>query len=447
MGAAPPNEPAETRSSRGRTAALWIALVLAGTLLVLSTYAVWINRVALNTAVVARASADLLADDAVRRAVATRAVDELFAAVDVEAELAARLPEGYDGLSGPAAAGLRQASYALLERALEEPRLQGIFEMAVRESHRTLVRALEGGGSRLSVEGGVVTLDLGALVREAAERIGLGSALAERIPDGAGRVVVLRSEELDAAQDAVRVLETLAWFLPLAALATFALAIGLARDRRRAVRGAGAVVVVAGAVGLVAANLVGGTLVESLVASADDREAARNAWEILSALLRGSLLLMIVVGVLLVVAAWLAGPSRLAVRARRALAPLLRERPWAYAMLGTVVLGLALASDIADFARLLVLCLLAVLGATWIEVTRRQVIAEAPDAPSLGAYLESGRERLGRWRTERRSGRLQRARGARDLASSLAALAELHRSGELSDEEYAAAKARLISGA
>ena len=73
--------------SRGRGAAVWVVLVVAGLLLLLSSFAVWINRVALNTNQFADTSSSLLDNPAIRSAVANRAVDELYANVDVQTEL------------------------------------------------------------------------------------------------------------------------------------------------------------------------------------------------------------------------------------------------------------------------------------------------------------------------------------------------------------------------
>ncbi len=56
-----------------------------------------------------------------------------------------------------------------------------------------------------------------------------------------------------------------------------------------------------------------------------ERGAAGNAWDILSELLRTSYTWLVVVGVLFLVAAWLAGPGRRADAARRVLAPALRQ--------------------------------------------------------------------------------------------------------------------------
>jgi hypothetical protein len=455
MSAEAPAEPspapvAPRAQTRGRSAAMWILLAAAGLLLLLSAFAVWVNRVALNTDVFTSTSSELLRDDRIRAAVANRAVEELFANVDVQQEIETQLPEDYKGLSGAASAGLRQASYQIVNRALEEPVFQELFDVALEQSHTTLVQVLEGGGDRVSTEGGEVTLQLRPIVIEAADRIGLGEQAAERIPADAGSVVVLRSDELDTAQNVFQLLKTLAWVLPLLTLVAYGLAVWLAGERRRAVRGIGITLVVVGLLGLVAANLTRNYVVDSLVAREDDREAADNAWNILTDLMRGSFRLMVVVGILFLVASWLAGPGRRALGAREWLAPALQNRVWPYVVLGIVGLVLLIRSEVADFSRLLVVAALVALGAIWIELTRRQALAEFPDARGL-AFVAETRARLSGWWESRRAAAANRrapvaGSPATDLSARLASLAELHRAGELTDEEYASAKARVLAG-
>src|SRR5262247_3794964 len=145
MSAQPESVPATParKQSRKRAAGVWIVLVIAGLLLLLSSFAVWINRVALNTSVFADTSSSLLDDPAIRSAVANRTVDELFANVDVQAEVEKQLPADYQGLAGPATAGLRQASYQIVNRALEQPAFQRLFKATLRSTHQTLVEVLE----------------------------------------------------------------------------------------------------------------------------------------------------------------------------------------------------------------------------------------------------------------------------------------------------------------
>ena len=436
---------------RGRTIASWVVLVLASVFLVLATFAVWVDRVALNTDVFVDTSSELIEDDAIRQAVAARAVDELFESVDVDAEIKAQLPEDYQNLSGPAAAGLREASYTLVARALEQPRLQRLWATTIEESHRTLVAVLEGEGETITTEGGVVTLDLERIVLEAADRVGIREQVEDELPEDVGRIEILRSDELDTAQDAFQILNALAWLLPILTVVLLGLVVWLAGDRRRAVRRIGVALVLVGVIGLVAVNLVGSYLVNELVAETDTQAAASNAWDILTELLRSSYRSLIGVGVLFLVAAWLAGPGPSAVGARRFLAPAVRERVWAYLGLAVVALILLIAGDVADFVRFLMVLVVVALIAVWIEATRRQTLHEFPDA-SGSAVIDEARTRLSSWwETMRERTTQARPAGAApaagtDLTSMLATLADLHARGELTDEEYATAKARVLAG-
>ncbi len=446
-----PATPAPRRQTRGRSTAMWLVLVLAGLLLLLSAFAVWINRVALNTDEFTSTSTSLLDNDAIRSAVANRAVDELFANVDVQAEVEQQLPADYKGLSGAATAGLRQAAYQIVDRALEQPVFQELFKVSLQQSHATLVQVLEGGGDRVSTESGEVTLLLRPIIVEAADRIGLGQQVADNLPENAGTIVILRSDELDTAQNAFQLLKTLAWVLPLLTLVLFGIAVWLSGERRRAVRGTGIVLVVVGLLGLVAANLTRNYVVNSLVAREDDREAADNAWNILTDLMRGSFRLMVVVGILFLIASWLAGPGRRALGARSWLAPALQSRVWAYVVLGVVGLLLLIRSEVQDFSRLLVVAILVVLGVVWIELMRRQTAAEFPDAQGSNLLTDT-RTRMSEWWDARRAASEARstpavtAPAATDVSARLASLAELHASGALTDDEYASAKARVLAG-
>ena len=337
-----PAAPAEAAPKKRRVRGIfsWIVLVLAAIVLLLAAFAVWVDRVALNSDVFVDTSSQLIEDDAIRQAVAIRSVDELFSNVDVEAEIRDQLPADYQNLSGPAAAGLREASYTLVDRALEQPRLQRLWEETLEQSHETLVQVLEGDGDTVSTAGGVVTLDLRPIVLEAAESVGIRNQVEDKLPEDVGLIEVARSDELDAAQDGFQLLNTLAWFLPILALVLFALAVWLAGDRRRAARRTGVALLLVGVLGLVAVNLVGNYLVNELVAETDTKTAAGNAWDILTWLLRDSFRIFVVIGIVFLVAAWLAGPSARAVGARRFLAPAVRNRIWAYA--GLAVLGLIL---------------------------------------------------------------------------------------------------------
>jgi len=84
-------------------------------------------------------------------------------------------------------------------------------------------------------------------------------------------------------------------------------------------------------------------------------------------------------------------------------------------------------------------------GATWIELMRRQTLHEFPDdgGPAL---ISDARSRLSGWWEDRRAAPVAPGTPAvaTDVTARLAALADLHARGELTDEEYGAAKTRVL---
>ena len=434
--------------SQARVVATYAFVALAALLLFLTTFAVWVDRVALNTEVFADTSAELIEDEAIRSAVATRTIDEIYASVDVEAELEGPLPEDVESLAGPTSATLRHVAPGIVERALEQPALQRLWRQAVERSHATLVEVLEERSGTVSTDEGVVTLDLGDIVREAADRIGVSETVESRIDEDAGRIVILRSDELDTAQDAFRVLNTIAWLLPLVTLAVFALAFWLSGGRRRlTLRAIGVAVFLSGVIGLLAVNAIGWYVVGELTTDRQSNAAGDGAWDVVTELLRGSFRLQIAVGLLVLLAAWIAGPSGRAVAVRRTIAPALQQRRYAYGALAAVVLALLLTGRVDDFAQLLGELVVIGLLAAWIEWIRRQTLSEFPEAPAP-AVLSDARAQLSEWMQGRRTATAGgRVEGSLDLTARLQQLADLHARGELTDEEYAAAKARVLSGA
>ena len=81
---------------------------------------------------------------------------------------------------------------------------------------------------------------------------------------------------------------------------------------------------------------------------------------------------------------------------------------------------------------------------TWIELTRRQTLHEFPSADGP-ALIADARSRLSDWWEARRPASTpQVGAPVADVAASLATLADLHARGELTDAEYASAKAHIL---
>jgi hypothetical protein len=292
----------------------------------------------------------------------------------------------------------------------------------------------------VSTTGGDVTLDLKGLLEQTQAQFGVGGRLAERLPADAAQLMILHSDELELAQDGVRFLKALAIILVILALGLMALGVYLARGwRREALRACGFGLILAGVAALVARSLAGGAVVG--LAETDSVEPAlEGTWSIATSLLVEAATATLLYGIVVVFAAWLAGPTAWATSTRRALAPFLREPRFAYGGLALIVLLLVAWGPTPAFRKPVLALILIALLALGVEALRRHTAREFPNA--------SREDTMRRWRegwAARRSGSARTAPPGEDQRfSDLERLAALHDSGVLDDDEFKAQKARVL---
>ncbi len=416
-------------------------LIIATALAFLAAFSVWANRQALNTDNWTNTSTKLLENKDIQDQLSIFLVNELYANVDVEAQLALKLPPQLQPLAGPAAGGLRQLATQVAGKALATPQVQQLWANANRAAHQDLLKVLGGGGPAVSTTGGDVVLNLNGLVTQLSSQLGLPSGLASKIPSEAGSITILKSDQLATAQDIAELIKGLAIVLTVLVFALYALAVFLARGRRReALRGVGFGFVVAGVLALVVRSFAGDEVVNAL-ASTSIKPAAEAAWGIGTSLLVTIAVSMITFGILLAIGAWLAGPTRPATAVRREATPYLRDRRGAtYAFVALVFLALVLWAPVTAFQKPLGFLLLAVLMVAGTEVLRRQSAAEFPDA-AAGHLGERVREGVAGFRRPAPS-----PQPGREIskAAEIERLLSLKEKGALSEEEFESAKAEAL---
>ena len=365
---------------------VWGLLVLATILLFVSSLTVWSKRQLLDDQAWADSSSQLLANDEVRGAIAQKISDGLFQRIDVEAQLRERLPERSKAAAPVLAAALQNSvGPAAANRLLERPRVQALWENANKRAHAAVVRVLEGKelgkNGNISTANGNVTLDLRPAITRLATRLGLEDKLKANADPNAGQLVIMKSSQLSAAQTAVKILKALSSLLVIAVVALYALAIYLARGRRRLLLGAtGASLVF---VGLLIASLrrfVGGAVVDALVKTEANKHPVSVIWGLETSVMRDIAIILVVYGALVLLATVVAGPNRPAVALRHWLAPSFRHHPivvWASALFLFLIL-IAWGPTAGD-RRLLGVLLLAATTAVAIEALRRQTLREFPE--------------------------------------------------------------------
>jgi hypothetical protein len=434
-----------------------VALVVLATVLAfVSVLALWANRQFLNTDNWAKTSSQLLQRDAVRQQISGFLVDQLYANVDVKGQLEQALPPQAKPLAGPAAGGLRNLADQGVDKLLQRPKVQQLWESANRLAHQRLLTTLEGGNDRVSTQGGTVTLNLGQMLGDVATTIGLGSVAAQ-IPPDAAQITVLHSDQLDAVQSGLTALRGITLVVLILTFVLFAAAVFVAERKRAALRMVGFGFIVAGAAALLTRYFVGQEVVNSLASTASVRPAIADVWDVSSSLLTEAAQSTIAYGVVIVLAAWLAGATRVAVAARRGMAPFLADPRWAFGGAALVVLLIIAWGPTPATRKPIGMLLFAILLFAGVEVLRRQVRREYPDATfgDLGhamsdrfAALRGRVSAGGRAVTSRVSGRhgdpaspAAAPNGSR--LEQLERLGRLRESGVLDDAEFEREKAAV----
>jgi hypothetical protein len=388
-----PRAPQGERVKRRRIA-VWALIVVGAIVLFVGSFTVWAKRQLLDTDTWTASSTELLDDPQIRQQLSVYMVDQLYSTADVEAQFKAKLPENLQPLAGPISGALYEAAIRTANSLLQAPRVQQLWEEVNRRAHAQLVDVLKGReGKRVTTENGEAVLDLSPLIERLEDRFGVQAQLDQ----DAGKIVLLKSGQLEAAQKTVRAVDVLSAFIGLLALLFFAVAVYLAAGWRRiAIRGAAISVLIAAALLLVLRRVGGDAVVNALVDNHNVRPSVLTAWYVETSVLRDLGRFLVGLAVIGLVGVWLAGPSGSGTAVRRELAGPFRDHvALVYAIYALVVAGVFLVSPISP-ARAFGLLALAVLGAIGLEVLRRQALREFPEPlPSLRERWASRRAARG----------------------------------------------------
>ena len=355
--------------------------VLAILLALVGMVAYYVEHTALDEDGFEAISRNMIQNDEIRTQVAAKSVDTLFENVDVEAAIAERLPPAQAGLA-PVLAGLaRSGADRAADAALERPRVETVWVEVTTRAQRQLVRLLDDDTTFIQTEGGAVVLDLRPIVIELGDQVAVIGKVAERLPESSGRIAIIEKSQLETAQSLTKILRAVADWMWIVALAFAALAIWLARGRRRIELRALAIgLVLVGLLMLAVRRFAGDYLVDELAKDDAVKPAVHDAWSILTQVLADRAWVWIILGVITLVGVWFVGETARAARARVAARPALRSRSTTYGIAAVAILVLVLvAPQLArDWFTALVLVGLLVAG---IEVVRG-IVHREPQQPT-----------------------------------------------------------------
>ena len=438
--------PAARTISRRRLIGVDILIGVTTLLLVVGIFATWANRLLFSPDNWSNTSTQLLQNANVRSTTANYIVDQLYANVDVTGLIKQGLPTQFQGLAAPAAGALRNVAVQGAELALTRPRVQQLWAQANRAADQTFVDIVNGRKGTVGVNQGAVTLDLASILNNIASRLGLPSNLASKLPPNIANLTIFKSDQLKYVQNGGQAIKGLALWLTILVPLLYLLALYLAKGhRRRTLMTIGLSGIFAGVLIILARSILQGQVTSSLTNDASLQQTIHDVYGISTTILKDVAGAVVFIGIVLVAAAWFAGPARPARVAREAISPFLREQTVAsYGIVLGIMVLVFIWNPIPSTGKplgILVFTLLALWG-TYLLIA--QTAREFPEARS-GAATHAIKTRIaGLRRPHGGSGNSPPPSGA-TTADQLKQLADLRDHGSITPEEYQTAKTKLLS--
>jgi hypothetical protein len=310
-------EPSEAprRLPRWRRALVAIFVIVSVVLVPLAGLSVWVRNLVLDTNHYVDTVEPLARNKAITDLVAERATDRLFQQVDVAAQAKDVLPDRAQFLAGPISSGVETFVREAATRALATDQFVTVWREANRRAHALVVKALTDEGKNVSIKDDKVVLDLSAEIDDIIKRLDergvtVFDSLGEKQKNL--QVELFDASQLEQARSGVHLLDQARIVLVVLVFVLLGAALALSGNRRRTLMRWGIGLVVAMAV--TAALLALGR--SAYLGVAKNHDAAAAAFDILVRYLRNGIRVIAALGIIVALAAFLSGPSRLAVRIR-----------------------------------------------------------------------------------------------------------------------------------
>ncbi|MFF4699435.1 hypothetical protein [Streptomyces chattanoogensis] len=312
------------RHRRLRYAATSFLLVLAFLLAPLGVVAAWLDSQVSDTDRYVQTVAPLARNPAVQDALTNRLTGKVVGYIDTErltAALAHALQETgappavvdrAGTLAGALKSGATSAVRAVVNKVVTSDQFADVWDGANRRAHAAVVNVLTGqGGSAVQAQGNTITLDIGTVVKQVEKKlVDAGFKNADKIPDIDKSVVLVKTDKLNKAQDAMRLLNIVGVWLPVLVVVLAALAVWSGPSHRVAMMSAAVGFGVMMAALLIALAFFRQKYLESVSPKVQSPDAASAVYDDLVRFLQQTTRTVLVIAVIVLVAGYLYGPGR-----------------------------------------------------------------------------------------------------------------------------------------
>ncbi|MEV4557093.1 hypothetical protein AB0K51_08855 [Kitasatospora sp. NPDC049285] len=295
-----------------------VLILLAAVLTPLAVVASWSKAQVTDTDRFVATMAPLASDPAVQGALANRITDAVMQQLPITDLINSAAPADKPVLDaalaklGPAlTSGLTGFVHDQVQRFLQSDAFAGIWANVLRSAHAAFDKVLTGqGGGAVQVKGDKVSLDLAPVIAQVKDRlVANGLGLASKIPEVHTDYTLVQSSAVKKAQTGLRLLDLAGFWVPVLAVACAVGGILLAVRRRRATVTA-ALLMAAGAGVLGIGLSVFRTVYLDKLPADVDQAAAMAVYDTLVRYLRTAIRMVLALGVVIALAAWLTGAGR-----------------------------------------------------------------------------------------------------------------------------------------
>jgi cytochrome b561 len=301
-----------------------VLLVIGFILVPISGIAIWSHNQLTNTDRYVETVSPLADNTDIQQAVATVVVNSLFAQVDPAKQIEDALPSKAGFLGQPIATAMKSYATDVTEKLLDTEQFQKLWDGINRRAHTQLVALLtdddaKAAGANVHIKDGKVTLDLSSVITQVQTKLvdaGLSFLQGVNVPPVSRTIAIINTEGLAEAQSYLGILDTLAWVLPVLAIAALIGSALIVRTRRRATIRAAIVLVASCAFTLALLAIARSLYLDAATSPNVSEGAARAVFDILVRNLRYGIITLAVVGIIVALVAYFVGPSAPAKKVR-----------------------------------------------------------------------------------------------------------------------------------
>jgi hypothetical protein len=297
---------------RGRAICSAVLIVIGCVLAPISVLTVWAKTTVLDTGTYVATVAPLATNQDVREAIATRVTKRVMNSSELVEQLKAKLPPRVAARASSARPAIEARVHAIALKVVSSPQFAQLWERANRRAQPQLVAALTGNTGSLHLRNdGTVELDLADVAHRVRDALASRGVDVSRVPPGQvdTTVELFNWPWLGTVQDAVDLLQRLAWLLPVLTLVALGGGIALGRRRSRCTFWSG-LGVSAGMLVILIALQVGRNPYLDLFSQPEGRQAGGAAYDQVLHGLRLVTILLLVVGLGVAFGAWLIDRER-----------------------------------------------------------------------------------------------------------------------------------------